>query len=208
MSKTIYGKEKTTEEIAQIVAQTEASDKKIFPILKPASWVGLKAGALNSELIGATENNDLEVVIGYGIDTPDNFVFLTQDHLKTMDADQIAKEAFENLENYATEFEFSVALQNKALTSSGNDFLSERILSKNHMMKAQQMLEADELLVSIPRRSCMMVISKDADEELLNTFIFLHKHTWNDDSYGNAPIANILFLVKDGVIVGHGALGE
>ena len=144
MSKTIYGKEKTTEEIAQIVAQTEASDKKIFPILKPASWVGLKAGALNSELIGSIENNDLEVVIGYGIDTPDNFVFLTQDHLKTMDADQIAKEAFENLENYATEFEFSGALQNKALTSSGNDFSSERILSKNHMMKAHQMSGADQ----------------------------------------------------------------
>tara|TARA_R110002033_G_scaffold166759_3_gene205558 strand:- start:4122 stop:4235 length:114 start_codon:yes stop_codon:yes gene_type:complete len=35
MSKTSNEKEKTTEEVAKIVAQTEASDKKIYPILKP-----------------------------------------------------------------------------------------------------------------------------------------------------------------------------
>ncbi|QDO94508.1 hypothetical protein FNB79_11205 [Formosa sediminum] len=206
MSSTIYGPEKTPEEIAKIVEQTENSDKKIYPILKPGNWVGLRAGAISSNLIGTEEDGDLEVVIAYGMDTPDNFVFLTHDHLKTMDGQFIMNEAFENIDNYNTEFEYSKALQNKVLTASGHDFSSERILSKSHMLKAHKMLEADELLVSIPRRSCMMVISKDADNELLNTFLYLHKNAWEDDSYGNAPIANIFFVVKDGEITGHAAL--
>ncbi|WP_159023656.1 hypothetical protein [Formosa sp. L2A11] len=206
MSDTIYGEEKSREEIEKMVEQTK--NQKIYPILKPANWVGLKAGALSTSLIGTEEDGDLEVVIGYGMNTPDNFVFLTHNHLKTMDGQQITKEAFENLENYDTEFEYSRTLDNKVLTSSGYDFSSERILSKSHMQKAHAMLEADELLVSIPRRTCMMVVSKAADNELLNTFIHLHKNAWNDDSYKNAPIANILFVVKDGEIVGHASLGQ
>lgn len=207
MSNTIHGPEKTPEEIEQIVEQTKNSDQKIYPILKPSNWVGLKAGALSSTLIPA-EGEDHGVVVGYGMDTPDNFVFLTKQHLETMDAKQITKEAFENLENYTTEFEISEAFQNQVLTSSGPSFSSERILSKSHMLKAHSLLDAETLLVSIPRRSCMMVIANDADKALLNKFIFLHNHTWNDDSYGNAPIANILFVVKNGSIVGHVPLNQ
>ncbi|MBP1840568.1 DUF1444 family protein [Formosa algae] len=201
MSNTIYGPEKTPEEIAKIVEQTENSDKKIYPILKPGNWVGLKAGALSSTLIPSEDG--AEVVIAYGMDTPDNFVFLNKQHLETMDAKQITQEAFTNLENYDTDFEFVKALHNKALASSGNDFSSERLLSQAHMLKAHTMLEADELLVSVPRRTCMMVISKTADEDTINKFIYLHNHTWEDDSYGNAPITNALFVVKEGSIVGH-----
>ena len=201
MSKTSNEKEKTTEEVAKIIAQTEASDKKIYPILKPGDWVGLKAGALSSTLIPS--ENGAEVVIAYGIDTPDNFVFLTKKHLETMDAKQITQEAFQNLENYDIGLEFVASLDNKAVGANGNDFSSEAILSKTHMMKAHQMLDADELLVSIPRRTCMTIISRDVDEETMNTFAYLHNYTWDDDSFGNAPITNSLFIVKEGSIVGH-----
>ncbi|MFB9053864.1 DUF1444 family protein [Formosa undariae] len=204
MSGTLYGKEKSPEEIDKIVEQTKNSDQKIYPILKPGNWVGLRAGALNSNLI-QTEAGP-KVVIAYGMDTPDNFVFLTQQHLETMDANEITNEAFRNLRHYETEFTYSEALQNKVLTSSGNDFSSERILNEAHMLKAHAMLEADELFVSVPRRSCMMVISRDSDEALLGTFLNLHKDAWEDDSYGNAPIANILFTMKAGRITGHIAL--
>ena len=171
MSNTIHGPEKTPEEIEQIVEQTKNSDQKIYPILKPSNWVGLTAGALRSALLPAAGGAH-GVVVGYGMDTPDNFVFLTKQHLETMDAKQITKEAFENLENYTTEFEISEAFQNQVLTSSGPSFSSERILSKSHMLKAHSLLDAETLLVSIPRRSCMMVIANDADKALLNKFIF------------------------------------
>ena len=70
------------------------------------------------------------------------------------------------------------------------------------------MLQADELLVSLARRTCMMAISRDADQELLNKFVYLHEYTWNDDSFGNAEISDILFIVKEGRITGHIPLSE
>lgn len=206
MSKVIHGKEKSQEELEKIIAQTKQSDQKIYPILKPGHWVGLKAGALNSNLINS--ENGPKVVIGYGIDTPDNFVFLTKKHLETMDGQQITQQAFQNLENYETVFEYSETFDNKVVTSSGNDFSSERILSVSHMLKAHEMLQADELLVSLARRTCMMAISRDADQELLNKFVYLHEYTWNDDSFGNAEISDILFIVKEGRITGHIPLSE
>ncbi|SFJ31928.1 hypothetical protein [Olleya namhaensis] len=206
MSKVIHGKEKSQEELEKIIEQTKQSDQKIYPILKPGHWVGLKAGALNSNLINS--DNGPKVVIGYGIDTPDNFVFLTKKHLETMDGQQITQQAFQNLENYETVFEYSETFDNKVVTSSGNDFSSERILSVSHMLKAHEMLQADELLVSLARRTCMMAISRDADQELLNKFVYLHEYTWNDDSFGNAEISDILFIVKEGRITGHIPLSE
>jgi hypothetical protein len=201
MFKRLFGKKKPQEELEQIVKQKESGEHKIYPILKPGDWVGLKAGALRQTLIGTAD--DPSVVIGFGYDTPDNFVFLTQDDLEKMDGDEIVKEAFQNLEAYSTDFEPIESLDNKVLTSSGRDFSSERILSQKHMLKAHELLGgAKEMLVSIPRRTCMMIMEKGEDNELMQQFLKLHHYTWQDDSYGNAPIANMLFVVQDGNIVG------
>lgn len=194
------GENMDQERIEKIVEQAESGKYKIYPVLKPGDWAGIKAGAITQTLIGDKQNP--KVVVAFGYNTPENFVFLTQEHLKKMDGDKILKEAYQNLENYTTEFEYSDALDNKVLTSSGLDFSSERILSKKHMLKAHKMLNADEILVTIPRRTCMMVIAKNAEKKLLNIFVGLHQNAWQDDSYGNAPIANMLFLLKEGEIVG------
>ncbi|MEH0155419.1 hypothetical protein V6R21_14830 [Limibacter armeniacum] len=200
MWKTLFGKKKTDKEIEKMKEQSESGDYKFYPILKPGDWVGIQAGALKQTLIGTQE--EPQVVVGFGYDTPENFIFLTHQDLEKMDGNQILNDAYQNLEDFKTEFEPVGSLDNKVLTSSGLDFSSERILSKNHMLEAHKMLDAEELLVSIARRRCMMVTSRAADDELLNTFIMLHNETWNDDSYGNAPIANMLFVVKEGDIVG------
>ncbi|PKG53479.1 hypothetical protein [Olleya sp. 1-3] len=200
MWKTLFGKKKSNEEIEKIKEESESGKHKIYPILKPGDWAGIKAGAIKQTLVGNEQNP--KVVIGFGYDTPENFVFLTNQHLEKMDSNQILKEAYQNLEDYKTEFEYSKTLENKALTSSGLDFSSERILSKNHMLKAHKMLNSEEILVTIPRRRCMMVVAKNSEKKLLNTFIGLHQNAWQDDSFGNAPIANMLFVMKDGNIVG------
>ena len=168
---------------------------KIFPILKPGDWVGIKAGALKQTLLGPQENPEL--VIAFGYDAPTNFVFLTPTDLEGKDANVILKEAFENLESFQQDFEPATALNGKVLLASGKDFSSEKILCKSHMMKAHELLQAKELFVSIPRRRCMMVTSRQAEKELLNQFVYLHNNAWEDDSYGNAPILNALFVVID-----------
>lgn len=200
MWKTLFGKKKSDDEIEKIKEQVESGEHKIYPILKPGDWVGIQAGAIKQTLVGDQQHP--QVVIGFGYDTPENFVFLTQKDLEKMDAKQILQEAYQNLEDYSTDFEYSQVFENQVLTSSGLDFSSERILSKQHMLKAHEMLNSDELLVSIPRRRCMMVVSKQAAKEVVNGFVALHLDAWKDDSYGNAPIANMLFVLIKGDIAG------
>lgn len=173
---------------------------KIYPILKPGNWVGIQAGALKQTLIGTQEQPELVVAFGY--DAQDNFVFLMPKDLDGKDPNEMLQRAYENLETVVTDFEFSEVLNNQVLTASGNDFSSEKILCKSHMLKAHTLLGTNELLVSIPRRRCMMVTSRHADEELLSKFVHLHNAAWKDDSYGNAPILNALFVVVDGEIDG------
>lgn len=173
---------------------------KVYPILKPGNWVGIKTGCIKQTLLGTPENPQL--VVGFGYDAPTNFVFIMHSDLEGKDPNAILKEAYENLENFDQDFEVSSSLNGKVLTASGQDFSSEKILCRSHMLKAHKLLNSDELLVSIPRRRCMMVIARQADKELLNTFAALHKNVWEDDSYGNAPILNAMFVVKDGEIDG------
>ncbi|MEW4557208.1 hypothetical protein, partial [Vibrio cholerae] len=106
-----------------------------------------------------------------------------------------------NLESMDVVFTLSQVLDNKVLTASGKPFSSEAILSKKHMLKAHEILNAKQMLVSIPRRTGLMAVSRDAPKEILNQFMYLHSHAWNDASYGNAPIANVLFLLEGGEIV-------
>lgn len=199
----IFGKgdkesdQRATAELEQI---RSGEAHTIYPILKPGNWVGVKAGAIKQTLLGSPENPEL--VVGFGYDAPTNFVFLMPHDLEGKDPNEMLRQAYQNLENYEQEFEVSAALNGKVLLASGQDFSSEKILCKSHMLKAHELLQSDELLVSIPRRRCMMVCSRGADKELLNTFIELHNKAWQDDSYGNAPIINALFLVKEGEING------
>ncbi len=199
----IFGKpnEKADNQFEKEVDQIKSGQiNKIYPILKPGDWVGVKAGAVKQTLFGTPENPKL--VVGFGYDAPTNFVFLMNSDLEGKDPNVILKDAYENLENFKQDFEVSNALNGKVLTASGQDFSSEKILCKSHLLQAHKLLGSDELFVSIPRRRCMMVTSRQADEELLNTFVALHKNVWEDDSYGNAPIINAMFVVKEGEIDG------
>lgn len=201
--KRIFGKgdEESDKRVEKSIKQVESGEKNIvYPILKPGNWVGLKAGAISQTMIGAPENPQL--VIAFGYDTPDNFVFLMGRDMENKDPQQVVGQAFKNLEAVPSQFVVNEKLAGKVLTASGNDFSAEKIMNKSFMMKAHELLSAKELLVSIPRRRCMMVTPRDVDKETLNIFAALHQDAWNDDSFGNAQIINALFVVIDGEING------
>ncbi|MBC7865644.1 MAG: hypothetical protein IAF38_21900 [Bacteroidia bacterium] len=207
--KRIFGKgnEQSEKNVEKEIGQIQSGEiNKIYPILKPGDWIGIKAGCLKQTLLGTKEEPQL--VVGFGYDAPTNFIFLTQGDLKGKKPEEILNEAYKNLEDFPSEFEISETEHGKFLTASGKDFSSEKILCKSHMLKAHELLKSNELLVSIPRRRCMMVISKTNDKEAYNTFVYLHNHAWEDDSYGNAPILNALFVVIDGEIDGIIPLGQ
>ena len=201
--KRIFGKrsKEQDEKFEQDIQKIESGEyNKIYPILKPGDWVGIKAGALRQTLIGDQENPD--VVIAYGYDTPNNFIFLTYDDAEKRPVEETLNEAYTNLSNVPSRFEPVTALDGAILTASGLDFSSEKILDAEFMLEAHQILKAEELLVSIPRRRCMMVTSQAAPDKIINAFFHFHNDAWNDDSYGNAPITNMIFVVKNGVIEG------
>lgn len=190
--------DKVLEEDLEKISSGEIT--KVYPIIKSGDWVGIKAGALKQTLIGTQEAPQL--VVGFGYDTPTNFVFLMPKDLEGKDPNKVLQKAYANLEAVDSEFVVSEKLNGKVLTASGNDFSAEKILSQKHMLLAHKLLDASELLVSIPRRRCMMVTSKSVDKETLNLFVALHQNAWKDDSYGNAPIINALFVVINGEIKG------
>ncbi|MEL6656170.1 MAG: hypothetical protein AAFP77_08980 [Bacteroidota bacterium] len=200
MWKSFFGKKPSDEKIDRLVEQKNSREYKVYPVLKNGAWPGLQAGALRQVLVGSEE--DPQVVIGFGYDTPENVLFLTQLDLKDLDPNQILVDAYKNLGEYETSFEYASRFDKKLLVSSGMEFSSERILVKEHMMKAHEMLDAEEILVTIPRRRCMLVMDRQAEPELINAFVAMHRNAWQDDSYGNAPIANMLFVLKAGQMIG------
>ncbi len=199
--KKIFGKpdKEKDQQVEEDLARIKAGEiKKIYPILKPGDWVGIKAGAIRQTLLGTPE--DPILVAGFGYDTPNNFVFLTAKDVEGKDTAKIVEEAYTNLDAVPINFSAVDQLGGTILTASGNDFSSEKIFSHAHMTKAHHLLQSNELLVSIPRRRCMMVVPKNAEQKLLDLFVALHKKAWQEDEYGNAPIINALFLVKDGTV--------
>ncbi|MCU0435496.1 MAG: hypothetical protein MUC87_18705 [Bacteroidia bacterium] len=177
---------------------TSGQVTRIYPVLKPGDWIGIKAGAVYRLLAGTPENPRLVIAVGY--DAPDNFVFLTHNDLKGRSMVEIFEEAYQNLDDVESVFETMNIDSELMLTASGNSFSSEKILSKAHLLKAHQLLQSDELLISIPRRTCMMIMPKQGSHNLLGKFAYLHHHIWKDDSYGHAPIINAFVLIKNGEI--------
>ncbi len=170
---------------------------KIFPILKPGDWVGIKAGALRQTIIGDKENPKL--VVGFGYDAPNNFVFLNySDYQEREKLEKMVEQAYDNLYKY--EVTFNEVVPNKVIIIDGQDFCSEKILDTKFMKALQNKMGGEKLVVSIPRRRCMMVTNSFEEEAIFEQFISVHNSTWNNDAYGNPQIMNSLFVVKNGEI--------
>jgi len=175
----------------------------IYPILKPGNWVGVESGAVNMPFIGSEEKP--EVIVGFGYETPEDYVFLTGLDAERMGENafnKLIEQAYANIDAMHLEFTLIEKLDNQVLTASGKAFSSEAILSKKHMMEAHRILNSKELFVSIPRRTCLMVTSRDVSDSIFSKFTYLHSVAWHESDYGNAPITNMIFVVKDGVTIG------
>lgn len=185
--------------LEEITDETK-SETAYFPILKPGDWLGLEHDAVSQILVGEPEAP--EVVIGFGMDTPEHFLFLMHSDEEKINLQNTVKNAYINLDAMEVEFTLSDALDNQVIIASGKPFSSEAILSKKHMLRAHEILKAKQLIVSIPRRTGLMAVSHDAPKEILDKFMYLHSLAWNDASYGNAPIVNSLFVLEAGELVG------
>ncbi|MBY0537690.1 MAG: hypothetical protein K2P88_17670 [Chitinophagaceae bacterium] len=179
------------------IESVKSGKLKVYPILKPGDWIGIKAGAICQVLVGNAENPLL--VIGFGYDAPQNFVFLNGTDFNTNEEIQVAiSGAYQNLAAY--EVALNEVVPGKVCIIDGKDFCAEKILDKPFMRALQNKLGGDHLMVSIPRRRGMMVTNSFDEEEIRAIFLDVHAKTWNDPSYGNAPIINAVFKLVNGEI--------
>lgn len=200
--KNIFGSpnKKKKQEVEEQIKDIESGKiNMIYPILKPGSWEGLKYGALKKIIIGTEA--DPYLVIGYGYNGPKDFIFLTEKHLEKQSPSEMLKEAHQNLDEF--QVNFNEVIPNKVVIVDGLDFCSEKILSKPFRIELQKKLNSNRLLISIPRRRNLMATSAHNDPEIMNKFLTIHTNTWNDNSYGNAQITDVLFVIEDGEIVDH-----
>ena len=188
------GDEQTDKNMETEVGKIESGENhKVYPVLKPGDWVGIKAGCVRQTLLGTPQ--EPEVVIAYAYDAPSNFIFLTHDMIEGRDSQEILREAYQNLA------EFPGGLKgDHILCGTADTFSAEKILDEAFMLRAHEILKAEELFVSIPRRRCMYIIADHASDAVFNAFLKVHMKTMEDDSYGNAPITSDILKVKEGHI--------
>ncbi|SFW42014.1 hypothetical protein [Cellulophaga fucicola] len=187
-------------EIDQDVQKAVDGEYKLYPVLQPASWPGVKNGALyNVEVLEDNDDDKIPLVVkSYAVETPNGLVYLSKKHKDFFGNRNLYQEASDNLDDLEQGFKFEKEFDNKVLSSNGTRFSNERALSYTQMRMAHDFLESEELFVSIPRRGNILIIPKDSDKELLDMFLYVHRHNWNDKTNHNAHIANILLYIKSG----------
>lgn len=179
-----------------LAALQKTEDPPVYPILKAYDWIA-KDHAVYQHFLG--KDKPPIPLVGYGYDTADNFVFVTKGDEKAKDLDALHAEAMQNIEAYQVQWE---AFTDTIITASGKDFSAEKILCKSHLIAAQQKLGAKRILVGIPRRTIFYAANADAPAAKMEAFYAIFKHTCQDDSFGNAPITNLLFRYENGELIG------
>lgn len=171
-------------------------------MLKPADWEGLEGGARAHVWMG-TPDHPL-VLVAYAWEADDGRLdYVTRHNDPFPDRDALVREAFDNLEQYPTSFELVESAGGRMLVSAGRPFAAERVLCQSHMLSAHDKLEADEILVSIPRRGAMLACAIDCPDEVRHTMISLHTDTWSQVDGDAERITGELVVVEGGSKTGR-----
>ena len=171
----------------------------VYPLLKPMDSIAVQQGALQRPPEIAAPGADSDMVIAYARDAGDRYEFLTAADLEQKDLNAWHTAAIQNLATLERSFEISE--EEDMLFCSGSEFCSEKILDETFMQTAGELLNSKTIFVSIPRRSCMYVIGDKASDETIRKFVFIHGHTREDDSFGNAPVSDLIWELSDGKIM-------
>lgn len=199
------GKEPSAERVNELPGDVRraiapGTEHQIYPILKAWDWPAKEFSAYEP-----FEGRDKPPVplVAYGYDTGDHYTFVGKADLANRSLAEIKREALANIEKYPVAWE---PITSHVLTASGKDFSGEKILSKQFLIEAQRRLNAKRILVGVPRRTVIYAVDGGAPQDVLDEFYRVFRHTYEDDSFGNAPITNLLFEYRDGDLVGAKAV--
>jgi len=180
--------------VAQEIDKTQVP---VYPMIKSADWRGI-AHATSQPFV--TVEGQLNLAIVFAQDAGDRFEYITPPDLQKPGVQENFDRWQGNIDNYPYEIVLSKAFDNQVATSSGEDHSAEKILSSAFLAEACEALKTDKLLISIPRRRCLMITGYYGDFNLLEDFFRLHFNAWKEDGYGNEVITEMVFLAdKDKV---------
>jgi uncharacterized protein YtpQ (UPF0354 family) len=168
--------------------------KDVYPLLKPHDWP-------HKELVAhrlLTDKVPGVPIVAFGYNEDNNYRFVPRD--ECADTELMYSEALANLAKLDYPWELGDARGLRFAASSGHDFSAEKLLDEAAMQKCHDLLESEKIYVTAPRRTCLFATRYGLPDEEMDLFVRLMLHTYNDDSYGHAPISPALFVLEAGAI--------
>jgi hypothetical protein len=185
------------QEIEPATQEIDKAQIPIFPMIKSAEWRGITHA---TSLPFVTIEGQLDLAIVFAQDAGESFQYITPPDLQKPGVQENYDKWQSNIDNYPYEIALAEVLDNQIATASGEDHSAEKILSPAFLAEACEVLKTDKLLISIPRRRCLMLTSYYGDYKLLEDFFRLHFKAWREEDYGNEVITEMVFLAdKDKV---------
>ena len=193
----------------------------LLPVLKPASWDGLRSGARVHVWIGTpaypmvvVAYADLPVgdgpdasaawddLVAYtvGVDGDDVAYVTTATNYGR--SDQLVVDAFDNLGGDLTDFELIESDGGRMLVSAGEPMAAERALSEGSMLMAHDKLDADEIAVSVARRGSLLACALDSNQHVRKTLTSIHHETYRQAVAEGHEVFDQLLVFRQGFMTG------
>jgi hypothetical protein len=193
----------------------------LLPVLKPATWDGLRGNARVHVWIGTPEYP--MVVVAYadlpvggqpdaGAGSDDliaYFVGIDGDEIPYVTtatnygrSEQLVSDAFDNLGGDLIDFELIESDGGRMLVSAGEPMAAERALSEGSMLMAHDKLGADEIAVSVARRGSLLACALDGSDHVRKTLTSIHHETHRQAVADGQEIFDHLLVYRDGVMTG------
>jgi len=177
----------------QVVQEISKAAVPVYPMIKNAEWKGMHlAKALPFLMVG----DQLDLAVVFAQDAGDRFQYITEADLQQPDIAENFNQWKDNINEYPYDIELGESFGNRIIFASGEDHSAEKILSAAFLAEACRALNTDKLVISIPRRRCLMLTSYHEDFNMLETFFYLHFIAWREEQYGNEPITEMIFLAN------------
>ncbi|WP_067569660.1 TY-Chap domain-containing protein [Nocardia acidivorans] len=170
----------------------------VYPLLKPSGWP-VARWAPHSRF--GTEHDYVLIVFAH--DRPSTYEVITVDNPEAHSS-ELGDRAYANLAALHYEWRVVDAPGLTLATLSGFTFSSEKLLDAVAMREAQRLLGTNEIVVSVPRRTCLYAFARNALDSVdsLRQVQRLVEGVWADDSGRDAQITRLLFAFRDGAPVG------
>ena len=149
----------------------------------------------------------ISFLVSYAFDTENHKVIITENtDTFGKSISDIKDEAITNIDNLEVSFKpaiFNGKEHKNILTVDWSDYASELILSEKQILKAQEILGADELMISIPRRGHIYITDINTDDYFTSSgrIIYdIHWQIWLDYNSEHKRLSSRIMTLKDGKI--------